>query len=105
MAAASPVVQAQVSRILYFSWHEQQMKIVRILRAKEQCHLDLLLQRIKGSAREQPVRIEVSKSKATLPPPPRLPYHMEMWAGNAMAVLQVGGGRLQGPLLMGGTYV
>mmetsp|Transcript_1547 Transcript_1547/g.3780 ORF Transcript_1547/g.3780 Transcript_1547/m.3780 type:complete len:812 (+) Transcript_1547:196-2631(+) len=31
---------------------------------------------------------QVSKSKATLPPPPRLPYHMEMWAGNAMAVLQ-----------------
>ena len=37
-------------------------------------------------------QLQVSKNKAILPPPPRLPYHMEMWAGNAMTVLQVGVG-------------
>ncbi len=31
---------------------------------------------------------QVSKAKATLPPPPRTPFHLEMWAGNATSVLK-----------------
>lgn len=30
---------------------------------------------------------QASKTKATLPPPPRTPFHLEMWSGNATSLL------------------